>query len=234
MKNMIPFMSVRDIVLFPGHQVTLFIGRPFTKKSIKKALGDFNAQIVVAAQRDLEANEQPELNELFSVGCLCNIEEMIEFPDSQMKILIKPQFRVKLKTLKDATDAIFCSFEKLPDFKPEKILDESRSKIIQSLEPILRESKCESSLQLLRRLKKETNGYKFVMGVGRLINMPELVYQVQPTVEQMNAGIHPFELLSADQKTKIKVRLARIQELLEVNSLKLALTKIEALIAATP
>src|SRR5690242_8477044 len=113
MKNMIPFMSVRDVVVFPGNPMPLQIGRPFTIASIKKALKDFDGKMVVTAQRAIEMNEKPDLEEIFSVGCICNIEESVEFPDGAMKILVSPQTRVKIKKLQDIEDSRFCTGEEL-------------------------------------------------------------------------------------------------------------------------
>jgi len=67
MKISIPFMSVRDVVLFPGNPMPLQIGRPFTIASVKKALDDFDGQMVVTAQRAIEMNDKPDLKQVFSV-----------------------------------------------------------------------------------------------------------------------------------------------------------------------
>ncbi len=87
-------LPVRDIVLFPGIITPLFVGRPRSLKAIELAMLQ-DRTIVVVAQKDMQV-EDPNPDELFEVGTLCNILQMVRIPDGTTKVLIEAVEKVKI------------------------------------------------------------------------------------------------------------------------------------------
>ncbi len=128
----IPVLPVRDLVLFPGIIVPLFVGRPRSLKALEDAmLGD--KTIFVVAQKELGADD-PGPEDFYSVGTLCQVIQMVRVPDGTTKALVEGLSRGKaLEYFQGAThfEALVESLEPLGE---ESLDDEEAA----SLEPLRR------------------------------------------------------------------------------------------------
>ncbi len=84
-------LPVRDLVLFPGVIVPLYIGRPRSLKTVEKASLE-EKPIFVVTQKD-HLTENPKFEDLYSVGTICHILQMIRIPDGTVKILVEGKQR---------------------------------------------------------------------------------------------------------------------------------------------
>lgn len=91
---MLYVLPVRDIVMFPGAIAPLFVGRPRSLKAIELSVLE-DRKVFVVTQKDLSV-EDPEGDDLYSVGTLCNILQMIRVPDGSTKILLEGLERMKV------------------------------------------------------------------------------------------------------------------------------------------
>ncbi len=89
-----PLVPLRDIVIFPHMIVPLFIGRSKSIKGLEEAMMD-DRKIIVTAQKH-PAIEDPEQADLFDVGTLCEVLNIIKLPDGTIKVLIEGTNRVKI------------------------------------------------------------------------------------------------------------------------------------------
>lgn len=89
-----PLLPLRDIVIYPHMIVPLFIGRSKSIKALEESMMD-DRKIVVAAQKQ-PGIEDPESEDLYEVGTLCEVLNMIKLPDSTIKVLIEGTHRVKV------------------------------------------------------------------------------------------------------------------------------------------
>jgi len=87
----LPVLPVRDVVIFPGVIAPLFVGRPRSLKSVEEAsLND--KSILVVAQKD-PLLEDPGPDDLYPMGTLCRVIQMIRLPDGSTKVLIEGNVR---------------------------------------------------------------------------------------------------------------------------------------------
>lgn len=87
-------LPVRDIVIFPGIIAPLFVGRPRSLKAIEMAmLQDRN--VLVVAQKEMHVDD-PRVEDLYSVGTVCGILQMVRIPDGTTKVLIEGVERVQV------------------------------------------------------------------------------------------------------------------------------------------
>lgn len=82
-----PVLPIRDVVLFPGIIIPLFVGRPRSLKAIEDALLH-DRKIFVVAQKKMDT-EDPESGDIYETGTLCNILQMARIPDGTTKVLVE-------------------------------------------------------------------------------------------------------------------------------------------------
>lgn len=88
---LVPVLPIRDVVIFPGVIAPLFVVRPRSLKSVEEAsLTDKN--ILVVAQRD-NAIDDPAPDDLYDLGTLCQVIQMVRIPDGSTKVLIEGSAR---------------------------------------------------------------------------------------------------------------------------------------------
>ena len=96
----LPVLPLRNIVVFPHMIVPLFVGREKSVKALEEVM-NASKQIILVTQRD-EAQDDPEVDDIYRVGCLGNVLQMLKLPDGTVKVLVEGQTRVRLTDVKDA------------------------------------------------------------------------------------------------------------------------------------
>ncbi len=95
MPSQIPLLPVRDVVVYPFMILPLFVGRDKSIRAVDEALSR-DRLILLAAQRDAEA-EDPNAEDLFSVGTVAMIMRMLKMPDGRVKILVQGVSRARIQ-----------------------------------------------------------------------------------------------------------------------------------------
>ena len=87
-------LPLRDVVVFPHMVIPLFVGR---KKSIEalEMSSEFGKDIFLAAQKNATTDE-PEVSEIYEVGCVATILQLLKLPDGTVKVLVEGKQRAKL------------------------------------------------------------------------------------------------------------------------------------------
>jgi ATP-dependent Lon protease len=97
-------LPLRDIIVFPHMVVPLFVGREKSIRALEEAMAS-RKQIILAAQKKAQ-NNNPDEKDIFTIGTLANIIQLLRLPDGTLKVLVEGVQRVKvLKYLEK--DAIF-------------------------------------------------------------------------------------------------------------------------------
>lgn len=89
---LLPAMSLREVVMFPRSIVPLFVGRESSIKAIEQSLNSFGKQIFLVAQQNPEA-EEPGPDDLFSMGTVSRILQLLRLPDGTIKALFEGLYR---------------------------------------------------------------------------------------------------------------------------------------------
>lgn len=90
----LPMMSLREVVMFPRSIVPLFVGREASIKAIETAVADYGKQIFLVTQKFPE-QEHPEADDLYEVGTVSKILQMLRLPDGTIKVLFEGVSRAK-------------------------------------------------------------------------------------------------------------------------------------------
>lgn len=100
--SLVPVLPVRDIVIFPGVIAPLFVGRPRSLKSVEEA-SISDKSLLVIAQRD-SASDDPKPEDLYTMGALCQVIQMIRIPDGSTKVLIEGGSRALVQSFVEGGD----------------------------------------------------------------------------------------------------------------------------------
>ena len=83
----LPIVPLRDVVVFPHMMMPFVIGRPSSTRALEHALGQ-DKRIFLAAQKDA-ANDDPNPNDIYTMGCIANIVQSLKLPDGNVKVLVE-------------------------------------------------------------------------------------------------------------------------------------------------
>lgn len=90
----LPLMSLREVVMFPRSIIPLFVGREASIKAIEHAIADSSKEIFLVAQREPEM-EVPEADDLFEIGTVSKVLQMLRLPDGTIKVLFEGLYRAR-------------------------------------------------------------------------------------------------------------------------------------------
>ena len=83
----LPVLPLRDVVVYPQMVIPLFVGRVKSKRALEVAVQD-DSRILLVAQRKT-SDAEPGLEDLYTIGTLAHIVQLIELPDGTLKALVE-------------------------------------------------------------------------------------------------------------------------------------------------
>ena len=95
----LPLLPLRDVVVFPHMVIPLFVGRPKSIKALETAMSA-NRSVMLVAQK-AAAKDEPLVSDMFDVGCVASILQMLKLPDGTVKVLVEGQQRAKVNRIED-------------------------------------------------------------------------------------------------------------------------------------
>ncbi len=98
----LPLLPLRDVVVYPHLVIPLFVGRAKSVKALELA-SDGNKQIFLVAQKSANKDE-PEASDLYEVGTIATVLQMLKLPDGTVKVLVEGVSRAKLIEFQDTSD----------------------------------------------------------------------------------------------------------------------------------
>ena len=96
----LPLLPLRDVVVFPHMVIPLFVGRPKSIKALELAM-ETDRRIMLVAQK-AAAKDEPSVTDMFDVGCISTILQMLKLPDGTVKVLVEGQQRASVGAIEDA------------------------------------------------------------------------------------------------------------------------------------
>ncbi|MEW6094903.1 MAG: endopeptidase La [bacterium] len=96
LKDTIPLLPLRDIIVFPHMVVPLFVGRDKSIKALEKAM--LNDRLILLCGQKKSNISDPTKDDLYSFGTVAEILQLLKLPDGTVKVLVEGLARVKIKT----------------------------------------------------------------------------------------------------------------------------------------
>ena len=104
--NSFPLIPLRDVVVFPHMVIPLFVGRAKSNKALEVAM-EAGKQVMLVAQKTA-AKDDPDASDLYEVGSVANILQMLKLPDGTVKVLVEGVNRARLSGVVDEETYLTC------------------------------------------------------------------------------------------------------------------------------
>ena len=119
----VPLLPLRDIIVFPGTVVPLFVGREKSIQALEHAVAS-TKEILLVAQKKAKTND-PEVEDIYNTGTLATILQLLRLPDGTVKILVEGQKRARVINYKPSERFFMVEAEVLQESVQNSIEDEA-------------------------------------------------------------------------------------------------------------
>lgn len=131
-----PVLPLRDVVVFPYMVMPLFVGRAKSINALEEAMND-DKQLLLVSQREADL-EEPTPEDLFDVGTIANIIQLLKLPDGTVKVLVEGQNRAKINSLEDGEKCFSAKITSIETtYGDEKELDVAKKAVLSEFENYL-------------------------------------------------------------------------------------------------
>ncbi|CAN7322755.1 endopeptidase La [Acidovorax sp. LjRoot129] len=138
----LPLLPLRDVVVFPHMVIPLFVGRPKSIKALELAM-EADRRIMLVAQK-AAAKDEPSVADMFDVGCVSTILQMLKLPDGTVKVLVEGQQRALVTSIEDAEThftATVTPVEATPDANKPSEIEALRRAVMQQFDQYVKLNK---------------------------------------------------------------------------------------------
>ncbi|MGB2817393.1 MAG: endopeptidase La [Burkholderiaceae bacterium] len=95
----LPLLPLRDVVVFPHMVIPLFVGRPKSIRALEAAM-EAGKSIMLVAQKNA-AKDEPTAEDIYEIGCVASILQMLKLPDGTVKVLVEGAQRARIEKIED-------------------------------------------------------------------------------------------------------------------------------------
>jgi len=207
-----PSLPLRDIVVFPGMIVPLFVGRDKSIKALNEVMKS-NKKIILVTQKNAEIDDPVE-EDLYSYGCESKVLQLLKLPDGTVKVLVEGIDRVKIIECKNEKEFLVTTTEVVKDKidSKEDLLALSIA-IVRKLEKLTNLNKKISS-ELFTSLKEQKNPTKIADHIAgqlnisifdkqKLLEMIDLKSRLEKIMEHINNEIN---VISVEKRIRGRVK----------------------------
>ena len=136
----LPVLPLRDVVVFPYMVMPLFVGRAKSISALDEAMNE-GKQLLLVSQKQADL-EEPTVDDVFDVGTIANIIQLLKLPDGTVKVLVEGQPRAKINQLNDGEDHFSAEVTPIETtFGDEKELDVVKAAVLNEFESYLQLNK---------------------------------------------------------------------------------------------
>ena len=136
----LPVLPLRDVVVFPYMVMPLFVGRAKSISALDEAMNE-GKQLLLVSQKQADL-EEPTVDDVFDVGTIANIIQLLKLPDGTVKVLVEGQQRAKINQLNDCEDHFSAEVTPIETtFGDEKELDVVKAAVLNEFESYLQLNK---------------------------------------------------------------------------------------------
>ena len=109
----LPLLPLRDIVVFPQRVSPLFVGRDKSVRALEEAMAN-DKTVVLAAQKDAGIDD-PKTDEIYDIGTVANVLQLLKLPDGTVRVLVEGKQRVKIESYEKEDDIFIVAVSDLED-----------------------------------------------------------------------------------------------------------------------
>lgn len=136
----LPLLPLRDVVVFPHMVIPLFVGRPKSIKALEAAM-ESGKHIMLVAQKNA-AKDEPATEDIYAIGCVASILQMLKLPDGTVKVLVEGAQRARIHAIDDSGAFFTCTLTPVaPDSRSHTELEALRRAIVAQFEQYVKLNK---------------------------------------------------------------------------------------------
>ncbi len=214
MKNSLPVLLLKNLILLPNQEVKLELTNPLSKNVVFLAGENYNNELMILSLKN-QMEEIPDVSDLPTIGVVAKIKSKLELPNGNLRVTLRGLFRAKEESFsnhKTQKDTLECMYQKLtiPSFDEMEALAVKRK-----VEELLQEY-CQSdgvSNSILNVVKDVKDLNKYTDYVASFLSLPfakklEYVEEMNPVVRGHNLirDLH-LELQVIDLEKKLDEKL---------------------------
>ena len=189
--DLFPCLPLRDIVVFPGMIIPLFVGRDKSIRALNEVMKS-NKKIILVTQKNAEIDDPAE-EDLYSFGCESKILQLLKLPDGTVKVLVEGIDRVKIIEYKNEKDFLMINTEIIKDkINPKDDLLSFSIAMIRKLEKLTNLNKKISS-EFLTNLREKKNPTKIADHISSQLNIS--ISEKQKLLETIDLKIRLEKLM---------------------------------------
>ena len=129
--NNFPLLPLRDVIIFPHMVVPLFVGREKSISALEKAAKNGN-ELFLVTQKDASVLN-PEREDVYDIGTVVSIIQMLRLPDNTVKVLIEGKYRAKIKNFRCENDGYYSEVDKCADIIESDVEVEASMRSVKSI-----------------------------------------------------------------------------------------------------
>ncbi|GAB4422055.1 MAG: endopeptidase La [Bacteriovoracaceae bacterium] len=126
-----PLLPLRDVIIFPHMVVPLFVGREKSIAALEEAAGN-NNELFLVTQKDASVLN-PDRDDIYNVGTVVNIIQMLRLPDNTVKVLIEGKYRAEIKNIQTAPNGYWAEVMKCASEIDDQVNLEASMRSIKSV-----------------------------------------------------------------------------------------------------
>ncbi|HEY5799286.1 MAG TPA: endopeptidase La [Burkholderiaceae bacterium] len=139
-KTQLPLLPLRDVVVFPHMVIPLFVGRPKSIKALEAAM-EQGKSIMLAAQK-AAAKDEPSAGDIYDIGCVANILQMLKLPDGTVKVLVEGAQRAHIHNITESNTHFMAELTPVDsDDSDESEIEAMRRAIVQQFDQYVKLNK---------------------------------------------------------------------------------------------
>ena len=104
-----PFLPIRDLVIFPNVVTPIYVGRANSIATLEKAIAN-KTKLVLGLQKDASQENPTFDGDIYEVGVIANIVQIIRMPNNNIKVLVEAESRVKIKDIETEDKEYFATY----------------------------------------------------------------------------------------------------------------------------
>ena len=211
--NLLPLIPLRDIVVFPSMIAPLFVGREKSVKALETAMNE-NKKIILVTQKNSSLDD-PESKDLYNVGTLGKILQLLRLPDGTVKVLIEGEQRVSIKNFKIKDEYIQANYTAILD---KVVIDPIEEKAL------LRTAVEQFEAYIKLNKKISTDALNTLIDINNISKMSDIIsahlnitlFEKQTLLEQLSSAIriekvlgfieNDLSVIKAEKKIRTRVK----------------------------
>ena len=180
----LPVLPLRDIVVFPHMIVPLFVGRDKSVRALEAVMRD-DKQILLVAQKNA-AVEDPSSEDLYTVGTVSTVLQLLKLPDGTVKVLVEGSRRARITAFQPNQEYFEASAELMPEAPGEPKETEALARtVVSQFESYIKLNK-KIAPEVLVSVNQIDDPAKLADTVAG--HLPIIIYQVPSLVAHIKAG----------------------------------------------